>query len=427
MKHTSIRTWLHVFSAVILSLLSTVYSRESFAQIEKESDETNESNGVDENKVRVGIVATKPDSGRYVETSQGFMVPYEVQIPGTDVTFEMVPVPGGKFKVGSPEGEVGRESDEGPQVEIEVAPFWIGKHEVTWAEYESFLVMHDVFKRFDRLKIRVVAEDEKKAFDVVTVPSTLYDPSFSYDAGRDKKSPAATMTQYAAKQYTKWLSLLAEDFYRLPTEIEWEYACRAGSTSAYSFGNDPSQLHEYAWFKDNSNEMRHVVGGKKPNSWGLHDMHGNVSEWVLDGHTLDGYADFVKKGTSATAVHWPTKVEHRVVRGGSFEMTASELRSASRLAADDVAWKDLDPEIPMSPYWYTTAPATGVGFRLFRPLELPVTQESKDRYWRGDVAELVENVESNIDQRNSGARGKVDKDLPKAVKESKGKLRETLD
>src|SRR5262245_62083592 len=107
-----------------------------------------------------GISATPPASGPQIKTEQGYMIPYEVKIPGSDVKFEMVPIPPGKFKLGSPANESGRNADEGPQVEIEVPAFWMGKYEVTWAEYKYFMRMTDLFLSFETDGVRHVTPDK---------------------------------------------------------------------------------------------------------------------------------------------------------------------------------------------------------------------------------------------------------------------------
>lgn len=365
----------------------------------------------------VGVVAEKPSSGHFVEFDGGFMVPYTATIPGTDIKYSMVPIPGGKFKMGSPDDEEGRSTDEGPQFEVEIQPFWMGKYEVTWAEYKKYMMLDKVFKAFVQKKIRQVTEDNR--VDAITAPSALYDPSFTFEAGEEPTEPAASITQYAAKQYTKWLSALSQRFYRLPTESEWEYACRAGTTTAYYFGDDPDDLENHGWFYDNSDEYRHECGEFPPNPWGLYDMYGNVSEWVLDQYSEDGYKSHAGKSLSADeAFNKPTKLYPRVIRGGSFETEeASECRSAARLGSDDEEWKDEDPNVPKSPWWYTTSPGLGVGFRLIRPLHLPATDELKRAFWDADLESINLDARNRIRDNGRGAYGIVDPDLPTAIGE----------
>ncbi|MDG2013000.1 MAG: SUMF1/EgtB/PvdO family nonheme iron enzyme [Pirellulaceae bacterium] len=363
-----------------------------------------------------GIVKEKPSEGFFVETDQGFMVPYTETIPGTDTKFEMIPIPAGTFHIGSAEDEEDRSDDEGPQICIEVAPFWMGKHEVTWGEYKRYMDLHDQFKAFQEQGLREITESNE--IDAVTAPSTLYDPSFTYDAGDGENEPAATMTQYSAKQYTKWLSILTDDFYRLPGEAEWEYACRAGTKTRYYFGDDADELEEHAWYDDNSDYERHDVGQKKPNPWGLYDMYGNVSEWVLDQHDENGYPhlDPEKTYQAIEAINWPTQPDPYVARGGSWELYPEDLRSAARLASNNEDWKSDDPNTPKSPWWFTTEPSTGVGFRIVRPLAAPSNRKAKEEYWRARSRRDEMAVKFRLESDGKGAKGIVDRDLPEAIK-----------
>lgn len=367
---------------------------------------------------RIGIVSERPTEGPFVEIPGGFMVPYEVTIPGTTAKFTMIPIPGGKFLMGSPGSEENRKEDEGPQVEVTADPFWMSKFEVTWSEYKTFMKLDEVFKEFNFQGIREVTADRK--VDAVTAPSSLYDPTFTFEAGDGDDQPAASMTQFAAKQYTKYLSLLTDDFYRLPTEAEWEYACRAGTTTAYYFGDDPEELSKNGWFTDNSNDKRRRQGRKSANAFGLYDMHGNVAEWVLDAYSEQGYQHWA--GRNDIKAHEFAKSEKlfpRVVRGGSFEMEAEECRSAARLASDDKAWKESDPNYPKSPWWYTESPAIGVGIRLVRPLEMPTTREAKETFWSADIDSINQDVESRF-MGGKGALGVIDAKLTEAVEKIKG-------
>jgi formylglycine-generating enzyme required for sulfatase activity len=362
-----------------------------------------------------GLVAERPASGRYVQTDRGYMVPYRQTIPGTDVSFEMQPIPGGTFLLGSPPDEAGRQPDEGPQIEVRIEPFWMASHEVTWNEYKRYMALYEPFKKLTAAKAQPISEKNK--LWVVTAPSSLYDPTFTFKLGSEPDLPASTMSQFAAKQYSKWLSGITGLFFRLPTEAEWEYACRAGSRTAYHFGDDPSQLGEYAWYAENSAERTHPVGQKKPNAWGLFDMHGNVGEWVLDEYTKDGYERLKGRGVVdwKDAIAWPTRLYPRVVRGGGFEDDAAGCRSAARRKSDDDDWREEDPNFPQSPWWFTSQPALSVGFRLVRPLHAPPL-EDRSRYWDADLEQIQADVDQRIDQEGRGARGVAEPGLIELLK-----------
>jgi len=364
-----------------------------------------------------GLVATPPAEGPSVQTAAGYMVPFVLRVPDTDLEFHMVPIPGGKVLLGSPEDEAWRHEIEGPQVEIEVPPFWMGKYEVTWKQYKHFMRLHDVFKRFQDSDIRPLGDDNR--LNAVAAPSNLYDPGFTYDAGEGLDEPAATMSQFSAKQFTKWLSLTSGVFFRLPTEAEWEYACRAGSAGAYHFGDDPDDLGDYAWFEDNANFLRHPVGSKKPNAFGLYDMHGNVAEWVLDQAYEEGYEHLAgQEGlTVATAFRWPNQWFGRVAKGGSFELPAEDCRVAARLLSED-RWRDKDPNVPRSPSWYTSQPATGVGMRVMIPFHVPTSREDQEKFWSSDIPEISEAAYRRATVEGRGAFGLVDPELEKAIRES---------
>jgi formylglycine-generating enzyme required for sulfatase activity len=323
-------------------------------------------------------------------------VPYKQKVQHTEIAFEMIPVPGGIFVMGSPESEEGRSADEGPQFTVEVEPFWMAKTEVTWLEYKTFMKTYDIFKKLSRNGVRVVNDSNRS--DAITVPTPLYDPSHTYEHGDLPNQPAVTMTQYAAKQYTKWMSGITGVQYRLPSEAEWEYAARAGTKTAYSFGEDADALDEYASFADNSPKGALPVGSKLPNAFGLHDLHGSVWEWTIDQHTPDGYAAFAgKKMKASEAVQWPTTEKFRCVRGGGWQDSADRLRSAARMASvdDDENWKSEDPNAPLSPWWYTSDPARMVGMRLVRSLE-PLSGETLAKYWEIDEQKIREDVEYRI-------------------------------
>ena len=213
----------------------------------------------------------------------------------------------------------------------------------------------------------------------VSQPTEPY-TDMSFGMGK-RGYPAICMTQHAARVFCKWLSAKTGRYYRLPTEAEWEYACRAGTTTAYHFGNDPAELDDYAWYKGNTDKKYKKVGQKKPNQWGLHDMHGNVAEWVLDQHLVDAY----KKHDSENPLAVPTKLFPRVVRGGSFEDAPEALRSAARRGSNE-DWKEQDPQEPQS-IWYHTD-ALGVGFRIVRPLTTPSDAELAEKWNKSEPPQI---------------------------------------
>ncbi|HEX8310569.1 MAG TPA: SUMF1/EgtB/PvdO family nonheme iron enzyme [Chthoniobacteraceae bacterium] len=299
--------------------------------------------------------------------------PYTDTLPGTDVTFDLVPIPGGKFSMGSPETEAGRKPDEGPQREVEIAPFWMGKHEVTWAEFELFMYPAEEKKARDLKQLDPLLN---KITDAVTRPTQPY-VEMSFGMGKEGY-PAISMTQHSANKFCQWLSAKTGHFYRLPTEAEWEYACRAGTTTAYSWGDDASKAGEYAWHGKNSDFKYQKVGKKKPNPWGLFDMHGNVLEWTLDQYP----PDFYKTGATANPWNKATLPYPHVARGGSWDDDdVSKLRSAARRASDK-SWKIQDPQLPKS-IWYHTD-AQFLGMRIVRPLKTPSAEEMQ-AYWNSGV------------------------------------------
>ena len=358
----------------------------------------------------LGVVDQKPAEGPAVEVDGKFMVPYSMTIPGTEVEIEMIPIAGGTFKMGSAADDAS--GDVTPQVEVNVQPFWMGKYEVNWEQYQAYMAMDTAFKKMAKTGLRkVTTEDE---VDAVTAPSALYEPDITYEAGEEADQPAASMTQFAAKQYTKWLSLLSGQFYRLPYESEWEYACRAGTTTKYYFGDDDEQLEEHAWFYDVSDEYRQTCGELKPNPWGLYDMYGNVSEWVLDAYTENGYEAIAGKPKALTveeSFQKPTKVYPRLLRGGSYYSGAEFCNSTARLPSDDKLWKEEDPNYPKSPWWYTGEEGLGAGMRLVRPFKTPETKSEKLTFWDADVPAISRDANNRIDSNGRGAIGIVDQQL----------------
>lgn len=276
---------------------------------------------------------------------------YEQEMPGSTVKFKMIPIPAGTFTIGSSTSDALRDDDEGPQKKISLSPFWIAEHEVTFAEWDAF------FKSVD------VPQTKAIALDAVSRPTAQY-IDLTWGMGRDGKQPTNSMSQAATMMYCKWLYAKTGIFYRLPTEAEWEYACKAGATG------DVKNLKESAYFKDNSSAKFQKVAQLKPNPWGLYDMLGNLSEWTLDQYDATAYqklSDQSKDPLSPPAARYP-----RVVRGGSYVSDAKECRCTNRIPSL-TDWNKRDPQIPKSRWWLTDG--MSVGFRLVRPAQQPSKED----------------------------------------------------
>jgi formylglycine-generating enzyme required for sulfatase activity len=285
---------------------------------------------------------------------------YTETIPDSNVKFDMVPIPGGTFLMGSPKDEKGRASDEGPQHPVQIKPFWMGKCEVTWDEF-------DIYKKQMTVESPEINDKRIQAdADAVTGPTKPYsDETFNH--GREGH-PVLSVTQHMAMEYCYWLSKKTGKVYRLPTEAEWEWAARAGTATAYFFGDDPKKLDDYAWYAgDDPDELTQEVGKKKPSPWGLYDIYGNVAEWCLDHYKKDYYATFPTDKLTLEPVLLPTKARFsHVARGGSWADQAERCRSAARRGSDP-SWIKRDPQRPQSIWWLTDADF--VGFRIVREVQ----------------------------------------------------------
>ena len=215
------------------------------------------------------------------------------------IGMKLVLIPKGTFQMGSPIEEAGADDDE-EQHQVTISKdYYLGVTEVTQGQYEKVMGTNPSY-----FQKRVIRKSD----------SSMY--------------PVEQVSWEDAVEFCKRLSDLPEEkaagrVYRLPTEAEWEYACRAGSKTAYSFGEGSKSLGDYAWFDGNSNNQTHPVGEKKANAWGLYDMHGNVWEWCSD-----WYGDYPKGAVSDPV--GPREGSVRVFRGGGWYNGAADCRSAVR-------------------------------------------------------------------------------------------------
>ena len=293
---------------------------------------------------------------------------YTQEIPGSDMAIEMVAIPSGTFIMGSPPNEEYRLEDEGPAHVVKIDPFWISKYEITWDIYNLFV--NRAIDDIDGNK----ASDVTIEIDAVSGATIPY-VDMSLGMGTGEGLPVGNVTQFAASKFCEWLSAKTGYFYRLPTEAEWEYAARAGTATAFHFGDSTEKLAEYAWYYENSDNSYHKVGQKKPNPWGLYDMYGNVAEWTLDQYLPKAYKD--REGVTEMPFEQPTNEYPRSVRGGSYYDDAEYLRSAARLGSME-NWKMRDPQFPKSKWWNTDAPH--VGFRIVRDPN-PPAETDYELFW----------------------------------------------
>jgi formylglycine-generating enzyme len=292
---------------------------------------------------------------------------FEETIPGTTVSFKMLPVQGGTFNMGSRDDEPLRKPDEGPVRSVTVSPFWMGEIEVSWNEYLAFFKATSSQGRTEGQKVSTKKTD---AISGATPPWGAPDQGW----GKGNR-PAITMSWYAANVYCKWLSKVTGKRYRLPTEAEWEYAARGGSTTPYFFEGNPKKFTSEGFFRkifkpDTAGIGSHVIykvnssaktaepSAVKPNPFGLKNMLGNVAEFCADYYSPDFYSkDSVKINTRG-----PSDGKERVIRGGSFKRDAKDVRSASRDFTKSRAWLVTDPQMPKSIWWYSDC--IDVGFRV---------------------------------------------------------------
>ena len=289
---------------------------------------------------------------------------YRTKIPESGTPYEMIYLKEGDFLMGSPAQEPKRNLDEGPQRKIAVSGFWMSKHEMTWAQFMPF-AQKDPPNRYTISGSPKNPKGLDKLTDWISSPTQVY-ASPDFGMGMDDDFPAVGMTQNAALRFCQWLSLQTGHFYRLPTEAEWEFACRAGTATPFSCPED--QLAEYAVIDPLQIRTAYEkVGSKKPNPWGLYDMHGNVMEWCLDAYR-PGYDHLAAENPRVT----PTQRYGRVIRGGSWYDSAEYSRSAAR-SCSNPNFNLQDPQLPQSIWWLVDA--QWLGFRIVRPLDIPSEEE----------------------------------------------------
>lgn len=263
-------------------------------------------------------------------------------IPGTGLQLSLTPLPGGTVKLGR--GDSTRT--------VQLSPFSIGTYEVTYEQYSAYL--------------NDEALSQNSASDAVTRPSQPY-IDFSLGMGKEGGYPAHSMQPTGALMFCRWLYRKTGQFFRLPTEAEWEYAALGGT-------NGDAQTKMEGWSAANSGGRYHAVGGLKPNGFGLHDMAGNVAEWTLDEYRKEYPMHFTEGALDPVAL--PKTRYPRTVRGGHYAAAAA---GPGVRQPNDPVWNRRDPQVPKSRWWNADAPF--VGFRVVKPQQQP-SPEAAETFYR---------------------------------------------
>lgn len=292
------------------------------------------------------------------------------KVPNSTISFNMKAIPGGEFQIGSPDDEKVANDDERPAKKVKISRFFMAETEVSWSEYLAFYSQTATEGRStDTEGSRKNAE-----VDAITGPTPPYgQPDQNWGLG---SRPAITMRYHAAETYCRWLSKVTGKTYRLPTEAEWEYACRAETKTPYFFEGDPKKysktrfwnkitgadttnINTFVIYTENSEGKTQKPDRVKANPFGLKNMLGNVAEFCSDWYSPDAYKNLQD---GATDPKGPVSGEEHVVRGGSFKSEPEDVRCASRSFTQSTAWMKTDPQMPKSIWWYSDC--TYVGFRV---------------------------------------------------------------
>jgi formylglycine-generating enzyme required for sulfatase activity len=235
-------------------------------------------------------------------------------------------IPAGEFEMGSPENDPNARNDEKPQHRVWITrPFYLGIHPVTRGQFRRFV---------EATRHQTEAEQDGKGGWVwdAAADKWVQDPKLTWRTPGFEQTndhPVVIVSWNDALAFSDWLTRQEGQEYRLPTEAEWEYACRAGTATRFSFKGDKLALGRYAWYKDNSNNQTHPVGQKEPNGFGLYDMHGNVWEWCWDWYEAEYYRQMPADDASPDP-RGPGRAAYRVIRGESWASRAEDARSARR-------------------------------------------------------------------------------------------------